>query len=84
MTQDSRVRAHRRASLVADLIMATTVALVVFVLLAPTSRATSPGQCVSTFAYGVPCGWALPVTASIVAAVVTAVVLTMVHRRQWR
>lgn len=82
MTQDTRVRAHRRAALVADLIVAATVALLALVLLAPTSRATSGArQCLSTFAYGVPCGWTLPVTASVAAAVVSAVVLTVVHRR---
>lgn len=83
MTQDIRVVAHRRAALVADLIMAAAVGLLALILLAPTSGVDSqPPECYSTFTYLVPCSWAWAYAACVVATAATATILMAFRRRR--
>lgn len=83
MTQDVRALAHRRAALVADLIMAAAVGLLALILLAPTAHADAPpAPCSSTFGYGVPCGWAWSYAGCALAVLGTAAVLATLRRRR--
>jgi len=83
MTDDIRVVAHRRAALVADLIMAAAVGLLALILLAPTSGTEAqPPRCYSTFGYGVPCEWVWSYAACAAAAGATATILVALRRRR--
>ena len=80
---DLRSRYHRTALLVADMILAVAVGLMVIILLAPTSISDSePPVCRAPFGFAVPCTWAFTYGASLLALVVTAVVLVFLRRRR--
>lgn len=80
---DRRSGYHRTALLVADMILAVAVGLMVVILLAPTSITDAePPVCRAPFGFAVPCTWAFTYGASLIALVVTAIVLVLLRRRR--